>query len=324
MELIEIANTLIEKIEREYKDDVALMCLYGSYVFNETHEKSDLDFYYIPKTERGFELAKTFIVDDIGFDFWPITWERAEKIANFEEETVSLIANAKIVYCNNNEDLKRFELLREKAKNPRIDLTNKTEEMIGRCKSMLEEIILAENITERRARTVRFVKLVVLALHIANKKYVRKGSGDSIYACADLATCPNDIVKKLSNILFEDDIKKLTSMSKMLLNEIISLVKGNNACDVNIAHALGGFYEEAKSLYNKVYNACDTGDGITAYMNISLLQEDLMYCLTDPVYFRYFSNLIEGFEAKDLAKFKKIVEDHEECFKKLIKKNGLK
>ena len=35
---------------------------------------SDLDFYFIPSTPRGYEMSYQFIVDDIGYDLWPVSW----------------------------------------------------------------------------------------------------------------------------------------------------------------------------------------------------------------------------------------------------------
>ena len=92
-----MVSIFIEKIKTDYPDDVAIMSVYGSYVHNATHEQSDIDFYFIPKSEKGFSLATTFIVDGIGFDFWALSWERAEKLANRNCGFVSLIADAEVV-----------------------------------------------------------------------------------------------------------------------------------------------------------------------------------------------------------------------------------
>ena len=50
----------IKKIEREYKDDVSLLLIYGSYENGTANGLSDVDFYFVPKTERAYKLSKTF------------------------------------------------------------------------------------------------------------------------------------------------------------------------------------------------------------------------------------------------------------------------
>lgn len=50
-----------EKVKREYAEDISLVLLYGSFINGTANPKSDIDCYFIPRTERGYELAKTFI-----------------------------------------------------------------------------------------------------------------------------------------------------------------------------------------------------------------------------------------------------------------------
>jgi predicted nucleotidyltransferase len=48
-----MVSIFIEEIKTDYPDDVAIMSVYGSYIHNATHEQSDIDFYFIPKSEIG-------------------------------------------------------------------------------------------------------------------------------------------------------------------------------------------------------------------------------------------------------------------------------
>ena len=66
-----IIEALINKIERKYKNDISVVVCYGSYITDTAYEKSDLDFFFIPKNKKGYEMNTQFIIDDIGYDFWP-------------------------------------------------------------------------------------------------------------------------------------------------------------------------------------------------------------------------------------------------------------
>ncbi|MCL6458297.1 MAG: hypothetical protein K6T85_09855 [Gorillibacterium sp.] len=57
-------------------------------------------------------MTKCFILNDIGFDFWGMSWDRAMSLANYNEENTSVIADAKIIYYASAEDLEKFTQLR--------------------------------------------------------------------------------------------------------------------------------------------------------------------------------------------------------------------
>ncbi len=53
MKPIYAVELLIEKIKRDYRDDVALVVIMGSTIYADTHSRSDIDMYFVPKTEAG-------------------------------------------------------------------------------------------------------------------------------------------------------------------------------------------------------------------------------------------------------------------------------
>ena len=96
MKLIEIAESLINKIKKDYDGDISLVHIHGSYFYNDTHNLSDIDLYFVPKTKRGYNLGQTFILNGIGCDYWALSWEWLERIANHEEKIVSIITEKKL------------------------------------------------------------------------------------------------------------------------------------------------------------------------------------------------------------------------------------
>ena len=122
-DLMRLTDILIDKIKRDYKDDVSIVHIHGSYAYGDIHDLSDLDIYLIPKTQRGFNLGCTFIFDGIGCDFWALSWERLERIASHDERTASIITDGKVLYYGSDEDLERFEQLKTRA----ADTSNRKE-----------------------------------------------------------------------------------------------------------------------------------------------------------------------------------------------------
>lgn len=88
----EINDRLIQwiknKVKTEYADDISLVCIYGSYLNGTANSKSDVDCYFVPKTTRGYEMAVTFILDGVGYDIFPMTWERLGAIAELRTDVM--------------------------------------------------------------------------------------------------------------------------------------------------------------------------------------------------------------------------------------------
>ena len=78
----DLLATIVEKIEREYSQDIALLICYGSFVTGDYGATSDIDFFFVPRTKRGYELGNQFILNTIGYDLWPVSWDRLKNISN--------------------------------------------------------------------------------------------------------------------------------------------------------------------------------------------------------------------------------------------------
>ncbi len=62
---------------------------------------------------RGRQVECQFIIDGISFDFWPIGYDRAERMATSEEWSTTIIADCELLYVRSEDDLARFMELRE-------------------------------------------------------------------------------------------------------------------------------------------------------------------------------------------------------------------
>ena len=102
-----LTKWVIEKIEADYKEDIALLIgIKGHSTDNDEH--GECFDYFIPATGRGCELAQTFIIDGVGHDLYPRSWERMERSVELKEMAV-LLTGATILYARSEEDVARFE-----------------------------------------------------------------------------------------------------------------------------------------------------------------------------------------------------------------------
>lgn len=95
-----IVDWVVRKIQKDYKDDISLLLTYGSYENGTANLLSDVDFYFIPKTKNAYKLCKTFIVEGVGFDLFPMSWERVEGLAGLNECLTPCLGNVKMQIQN--------------------------------------------------------------------------------------------------------------------------------------------------------------------------------------------------------------------------------
>lgn len=323
MELQKIVDKLVHIIKKSYKEDIALMCVYGSYRNHLHHAKSDVDFYFIPKTDRGYALARTFIVEDIGFDFWPISWERAESIANYEQGFVSLIADADVVWQSTPEDLSRFEALRERALHPQMDFDRRTRELFSQCEHLYVEIAAAQGLAAKKQLAKVFIEYVVETLAVLNHTYTHRGWQAGILEAAAFQKRPAGLPEACEGILFARDAAHVTEKALDLLTAVRGLLLPPAAPTPPPRETFAGYYEEAKSLYNKLYHACETGDAVTAVMAGCSLQQNAAEMMGEGAYFVRFPDIVGCFDPADLAAYGYAVRQQEDALCAFLEEEGV-
>ena len=113
----ELVEWAINKIQTEYKEDVSLLIGQVGGGKIPTDEQNMVFDFFVPATERGNQLTRTFIIEDMGYDLYPISWERLGRIANIEEpRMIFAFAKGEVIYAKNQEEKLRFENLKTDRK----------------------------------------------------------------------------------------------------------------------------------------------------------------------------------------------------------------
>lgn len=63
LDVFAVADIIVRHIKARYRQDVAIVAYYGSWLQGRATERSDLDFFFIPATERGREVECQFVID---------------------------------------------------------------------------------------------------------------------------------------------------------------------------------------------------------------------------------------------------------------------
>ncbi len=324
-----IVEIIINKVKEEYKEDVSLLCCYGSYINGTAHEMSDVDFYFVPKTDRAHELTKTFILDGIGYDFWGISWDRLEKISDFDEPLVSLVADCKIVYCCSEEDEKRFADLQSKIKKTMQEPANermlqKAEKHITSAMSEYCKVALSRDIADIRQSSGMILMNISDAVALMNNRYFAYGIKKQLSEILKFTHLPVDFEQLYSSIIHADTYEDNNECCLKIINNTYSLWKElleSIQTKGSPKDALAGLYEEICSTWNKIYMACDQKDAAVAFLAGTCLQKELDYisaiCTFPSI------NLMGAFRANDLMAFKEAAKQSEEIMRNQLKKEDV-
>ena len=109
----QVVRWLKERAAGPFAGDLSLVAAYGSHFNGTETEYSDVDCYFIPKMDRGWEFAADFLLAGVGYDVFPLSWERARGIAQLKEPLVPLVGDAVVLYAGSPEDASRFQALQE-------------------------------------------------------------------------------------------------------------------------------------------------------------------------------------------------------------------
>jgi predicted SnoaL-like aldol condensation-catalyzing enzyme len=323
MNLIEIADCLIEKIKKDYDGDVSLVHVHGSYFYNDTHSLSDLDIYFVPKTERGYKLGQTFILNGIGCDFWALSWERLERIANHEEKIVSIITDGKILYYHSKEDLERFNKLKETANNiiDKEKFKNKGKEIMKDMYKYYFKIINSTDTTEIRKGIIEIIYVLSFALAQLNCTPIKRGRKYLKNEILSMESIPEDFENIYEKLFREKDIVKIKQLlhSLILNTEKLFNEEGRDTFFNNF----NGFYEEMIQSYNKIYHACETGDIYTPLFASVELTTEIEGLLEKSNRSYKLPDMIGAYNPNDLNGIKEMAKKQQEFFEKILKENGV-
>lgn len=267
----------VAKAAGDFKDDVAILAVYGSYVNGTADELSDVDFFFIPKTERGFGLSRTFIIEDVGFDLFPMRWSRVEGLAEFREPLVPLLGDSIIAFASTAEDEQRFLSLRRRMEGNLEDagfMRDRASDAFG--KGMLYLRLLRQEHGIGACRLLAGQMLLCLSDAVAyhSQTYFKKGLKSHFDDLSRMKALPRGFLEAYDEIISADDEAGLKQTAERMSSCcMVSLeLKQELACDAEpCIPASGGqpgsqapmgydelvsFYEEAVSTFNKLRRSC--------------------------------------------------------------------
>ena len=323
-----LTDWALKKIETDFHDDVCLLLEHRTLKLEKDMLVKTFSF-YIPATNRANGLAKTFIIDGIGYDLFPMSWEQIERMADVEEYNTTCLADAEILWVKSDEDKQRFVSLQARLKanlqNPQYML-ERAKKWFDTVKEIYQDTLFEEKVYKVRENAGVICDLLSISVAFVNGCYFKHGQTNQISELSGMKKIPMDFVKLYKEIVCESS----SDVQKQLCHEIIKNTKAfldkqmkkPDTISAPDFTELASWYQELCYTWRRVYHWCDMNDPINTYIWCCNLQNEIdewgiKFGIAD-------IDILGSFKADNLADFRKHTEAIESNFRQIIKKNGVK
>jgi hypothetical protein len=280
-----IINLIIDKIKTDFSEDIKLAVMYGSFVTHTQHEKSDVDFFFVPKTERGWKMGLDFILEGIGYDFWGMPESRLRKIVEEFQPLAGILENGILLFSDGEKTRTEFAEYQKKIAAVEADpspfrLSSSVEKHLAEAKSAAFDFRQAKNRSDRLHLAGEVLLSTGNALSALNRRLFKYGTKRFLEELAAMPLIPEKFIETwdqvFSGVLDSDLIDGLVKSVASLWNDLKQArPERSNPMD------LTSFYEEFLSTFNKMEFACRTKNVRLGFMTAAAIDNELRFINND-------------------------------------------
>ncbi len=304
----ELINWAVGKIEKDYKEDVALLIgQRGACKIPTDEQKMAFDF-YVPATNRGYGLAQTFIIEDMGYDLFPISWERLEGIADLNETITFALAKGEVIYARSKEDEERFlgikARLRQRLADPHYRM-NKALMQLDVAMDIFKTLAFDEEMSHVRKGAGGIMQYLSMAIATFNGTYLDRsyGCGQYVGEVAKLDKKPSQYEKLCTTIICAQTVKEIKETVYELIQKTRNFFALNqlsrDTSENGSLEELGAWYYEARYTFRRLKYFCNEKDYMSAYELGCYLQ--IEFDAIQDEYGLKIMDLMGAFNAEDLT-----------------------
>lgn len=326
----ELVEWAINKIQTEYKEDVSLLIGQVGGGKIPTDEQNMVFDFFVPATERGNQLTRTFIIEDMGYDLYPISWERLGRIANIEEpRMIFAFAKGEVIYAKSQEEKLRFENLKTEMLLKLRDKTfsmPKSLEFLETAQEIFQTMLFEENLCNIRKAAGGVCSYLMNSIAIVNGTYLKNGYMNLTNDLHNMKDYPCEFEQTFTEMLSEnkvDAIKKkvyeLISMTRKFLMKNIS-VEEKKDFEPNFED-LAMWYQEMRYTFRRVAYFTGINSAEDSYLSGCYLQIEFDAVQED--FNLKKMDLLSAFDKDDLRGFAKKAEEIEAYLVKAIEESNV-
>ncbi|MBQ2407710.1 MAG: hypothetical protein II312_13800 [Lachnospiraceae bacterium] len=335
-----LTKWVIEKIKKEYCDDIALLISIKGHSTNGDNHGECFD-YFIPCTPRGEELSRAFIIEGIGHDLYARDWDRIERSATLDEMTL-VLANATILYARTPEDEERFYAIRDKLYKNLADPVftyRKAVERIEKAKINYTDLCFEKKFYRIRHAAAEILSYLTEAVAFVNGTFADNPifseiqaydacPESRIYSCPDMTEVPDHFFAYARKLLSTTDGNESKALTQKLIETTCDFLDHqkptSKAAETGLVDwtEFAGWYQEMSLTWNRIRYYCDHGMMEQAYVDANNLQGELIWISQDfgvPEY-----NLLDSYDPDRLELLRYRADRIESEIRDIILDHGVK
>ena len=317
----------INKIKKEYKNDVQLLIAFNTYKLEKDATTASMSYFY-PVSEKAKRLAKTFIIDGVGYDLFPMSWERTERMVELDEDNASVIANAEILYYRNEEDKKCFLDMQARLQSHLHDsrfMLTKALEKVNVAMELYQTMMFEETLHKVRKAAGYIINFLSNAVAYSNMTYFKKGHQNCIDDLFAMKSIPEDYMRLLQDIVQADSVGEIKKLCHEIIRNTRQYLSVKKEKSESIKYNqnfsdLANWYNELSYAWREIYHWCDQKDAVRAFLRSNYLQSDLD--IVGEEFGLGELDLLSSFNANNLKDYRKRVEDLEKQIISIIREHG--
>ena len=277
-----LTDWVINKIKTEYPEDIALLVGVEGHSVNGDGHGEPFD-YFVPATERGNALARTFIIGGVGNDLYPRSWERTERTASLDDWATLCLGKAKILYSRSKEDENRFLDIKQKLFDNLNDpafIYKKALENLDLAMDLYRTIMFEDRFYKVRALSGFIYNYLSVSAACLNKTYIDDWREGIVPVLKKWKELPDRFIEYYDAILTASSCSELRSISHLLIASVRQFIAGYKKKAPGEKKIpdyawLAEWYQELRTTLNRIYHYCSVNNSDAAFSDACNLQNEL-------------------------------------------------
>lgn len=272
----------INKIKTEYFDDVALLVAVEGHSVNGDGHGECFD-YFIPSTDRGNELSRTFIINGIGHDLYPRSWERTERTANLDDRATICLSNATILYSHTKEDENRFiaiqKSLYDNLRNKEFTY-KKALENLNIAMDLYRTMMFEDKLFKVRMATGYINYYLSLAVVYLNGTFFKNWCDGQLPELMVMKELPDNFIEYYKAVINAQTANEFKSLAHLIISTTRNFIASHKPAQTTAQGKsdfanLANWYQELSLTWRRLRHYCDINNSDAAFGDACNLQNEL-------------------------------------------------